>query len=104
MGRLARLGWCASSWRTTSSRPTRITLDGELLGRLNRSFDFGFGGVSPPMASTAMVSMGDAERLLFDDLDHFAALVFSAMRANAVREFGLMAIGALRQPGRFSES
>ena len=52
------------------------------------------------MASTAIVSMDSVQAmLLFSDFDHFAALVFSAVRANAVRQLGLMAVGALRHAG-----
>jgi hypothetical protein len=41
-----------------------------------------------------MVSMGDRRRLFFDDLNYLAAFVLAAMGADAVRELGLMAIGA----------
>jgi hypothetical protein len=41
-----------------------------------------------------MVSMAGGKLLLFD-LDHFATLILSAVRANAVRELGFMAVGAL---------
>jgi hypothetical protein len=37
--------------------------------------------------------------LFFDHFDDFAALVFSAMRANTVRELRLVTIGAFRQNG-----
>jgi hypothetical protein len=34
-------------------------------------------------------------RLFFGDLNHFTALVLAAMRAGAVGQLGLMAVGAL---------
>ncbi len=37
--------------------------------------------------------------LLLHHLDNFAAFVFSAMRAYAMRQLRLMAARALRQPG-----
>jgi hypothetical protein len=45
-----------------------------------------------------MVSML-APALLLRDFDYFAALVLSAVRANAMRHFGLVAIGAFGQAG-----
>jgi hypothetical protein len=38
-----------------------------------------------------------ARPLLFDDFDHFAAFILAAMRAYAVGELGLMAVGTFRQ-------
>jgi len=40
--------------------------------------------------------MGDRGLLLFDDLDHFAALVFAAAAAHSMRKLGLVTIGAFR--------
>src|SRR5579863_2556883 len=56
------------------------------------------------MASTAMVSIegqgiGNGGRLFFGDFDHFAALVFAAMRTHAMRDLGFMAVGALGHDG-----
>ena len=56
------------------------------------------GAWSPPIASTAMVSML-GRGYSCNDFDHFAALVLSAVRANAVRQLRLMAIGTLGEPG-----
>ena len=43
-------------------------------------------------------------RLFFGDFDHFAALILAAVRADAVRNLGLMAIGAFGQMAGRSES
>src|SRR5579862_1996194 len=101
MGRSEAPRCRASSLRTTSSTPTRITLTSSTRAARIAPSTSDLGAWSPPMASTAMVSMGDSGRLLFDDLDHFAALVFAAMRAHAVRQLRLVAIGAFRQPTAF---
>jgi len=50
------------------------------------------------MASTAMVSMA-GRVLLFGNLNHFAALVLAAVRANAMGQLGLMAVGAIGHSG-----
>jgi hypothetical protein len=39
--------------------------------------------------------------LLLLDFHYFAALVLSAVRAHAVRQFGLMAVGTFGHPGSF---
>src|ERR1035438_1103304 len=59
-----------------------------------------FGALSPPIASTAMVTMLGGWLLLLDFHD-FAALVLSAVRAHAMRQLGLMTVGAFGHPGRF---
>ena len=63
---------------------------------------FRFRGVSPPIASTAMVTMDmTIPALLFRDLDYFASFIAAAMRTDAVRNFGLVAIGAFGAAGDF---
>src|ERR1035441_3552874 len=59
-----------------------------------------FGALSPPIASTAMVTMLGGWLLLLD-FHYFAALVLSAVRAHAMRQLGLMTVGAFGHPGRF---
>src|ERR1035438_9192270 len=58
------------------------------------------GGGVPPIASTAMVTMLGRWLLLLD-FHYFAALVLSAVRANAMRQLGLMTVGAFGHPGSF---
>jgi hypothetical protein len=43
----------------------------------------------------------EVKDLLLHHLDNFAAFVFPAVRAHAVREFRFVAVGALRQTGFF---
>ena len=57
-----------------------------------------FGAWSPPIASTAMVSML-GRGYSCDHFDDFAAFVLAALRANAVRQLRLVAVGALRKTG-----
>jgi hypothetical protein len=59
-----------------------------------------FGALSPPIASTAMVTMWGGWLLLLD-FHYFAALVLSAVRAYAMRQLGLMAVGTFGHPRRF---
>src|SRR5678815_1958462 len=51
------------------------------------------------MASTAMVCMAGGTGLLFGDLNHFAALVLAAVRANAMGQLGFVAVGAVGHSG-----
>jgi hypothetical protein len=61
---------------------------------LNRTFDFGFGGVVATHGVNRDGQHGSAAQLLFGYLNHFAAFVFPAVRAHAMRQLGLVAIGA----------
>src|ERR1019366_8883864 len=76
-----------------------MTLTSRLVAALTAPSTSALGAWSPPIASTAMVSMS-ARPLLLHDFDHFAALVLPAMRAYTVRELGLVAVGTFRQAGR----
>jgi hypothetical protein len=62
------------------------------------SFDLGLGGVIAAHGVNRDRGHRDVE-LLFSDFDDFAAFIFSAVRANAMGQFGLVAIGALGQNG-----
>jgi hypothetical protein len=82
---------------TTSCLPTRMTrTPSERAARMAPSTS-AFGASSPPIASTAMVTMEltISGALFFRDFDHFAALVAAAMRTGAVRKLRFVAIGAL---------
>ena len=45
-----------------------------------------------------------SRHLFLLDFDDFAAFILAAMRADAVRQLRLVAVGALRKPGCFSAS
>src|SRR5579885_1415904 len=89
----------ASSRRTTSSLPTRMTLTPRVLAARTAPSTSDVGALSPPMASTAMVTMTGPGDLFLRDFDDFAPLVLAAMRADPVRQFGLVAVGTFRQAG-----
>src|ERR1019366_3236416 len=99
--------YLTSSWRTASSRPTRMTVTGWDLTARTAPNTSGTGAVSPPMASTAIVIMElkalprrtGPGKLLLDDFDHFAPLVEAAAWARAMGQFLLMTLGALRDTG-----
>src|ERR1017187_5753214 len=57
------------------------------------------GAWSPPIASNATVSICEPE-LLLCDFDYFAAFVLPAVRAHAVRQFGLVTVGTFRKARR----
>src|SRR5579862_2553706 len=97
IGRRDAVGWQLSSRRRTSSWPTRMTFTPSVDAARIAPSTSDLGARSPPMASTAMVVIGSRSSLLFGDLDYFPALVFSAMRAYAVRDLGLVAARTLRQ-------
>ena len=59
-----------------------------------------FGALSPPIASTAMVTMWGGWLLLLD-FHYFAAFVLSAVRAHAMRQLRFMTVGAFGHPGSF---
>jgi hypothetical protein len=64
------------------------------------AFHFGTGGV---ISAHCVNSNGEhvRPRLFFDDFDHFAPLILAAVRTNAMRQFGLVTVGALGEAGRF---
>src|ERR1700722_19355526 len=69
-----------------------MTLMPSALAALTAPSTSAFGARSPPIASTAMVSMAGGGLLLLD-LDHFAALILSAVRADTMGELGFMTVG-----------
>src|SRR5208283_4435604 len=77
-----------------------MTLTPKVLAALTAPSTSAFGALSPPIASTAMVTMLGRWLLLLD-FHYFAALVLSAVRAHAVRQLGLMTVGAFGHPGSF---
>src|SRR5580658_3802808 len=81
----------------TSCRPTRMTLTPNVLAASTAPSTSDFGALSPPIASTAMVTMLGGWLLLLD-FHYFAAFVLSAVRAHAMRQFGLMTVGAFGHP------
>src|SRR5436305_13317741 len=99
MGRSPRSSYCSSSRRTTSSWPTRMTLTPRSLAARTAPSTSAVGAWSPPIASTAMVSIF-GRRLFLGHFDDFAALVLPAFGADAVRQFGFVTVRAFRQPGR----
>ena len=70
-----------------------------LFGSPNRSFYLAFGSMIAPHGVDRDRQHGRARRLLFGDFDDFAALILSAVRANAMRQFRFVAIGAVRHHG-----
>jgi hypothetical protein len=68
--------------------------------RANGAFYFGFGGVVAAHRVNSDGHHGRGLALLFADLDDFAALVLAAVRADPVRELGLVAVGAFGPGGR----
>jgi hypothetical protein len=90
-------------------------LNGKMTDRAQRSFDFSRGGViathginrDGDHTVTALHEGGIAGRergtaygLLLGDFDDFASFVGTAVKADAVRERGFAALGALREAGR----
>src|ERR1700691_2864906 len=95
--------WDCSSRSIAGPLPTSSTLWPYFLAACIAPSTSGTGALSPPIASTAMVIMGSGyrnlESLLGCGLDDFAALVLSAVRTDAVRDFGFVAVGALGVSG-----
>ena len=68
------------------------------LGRgANSSFDLRLRGVVAAHCVYRNCQHGSARGLFFDNFDDFAAFIFSAARAHAVRQLGFVAAGALGQ-------
>src|SRR5438067_1590601 len=96
MGRSPRELWDSSSRSTVSPSPTRRTRCPNSRAAWMAPSTSGTGALSPPIASTAMVTIGWlVYSLLGGCFYDFAALVLTAMRANAMRHFGFVAVGAL---------
>jgi hypothetical protein len=79
----------------------------ETLGGPDRPLDFILGSVIPAHGIDSdghhireLEPPGAWSALLFGNFDYFAALVFSAVRANAVRHFRFVAVRALGKTGR----
>jgi hypothetical protein len=74
-------------------------LDAQVPGCANRAFDLGLGGV---VSAHCIHSNGEhvGSKLLLLDFHYFTALILTAMRANTVRKFRLVAVGTLRKAGR----
>jgi hypothetical protein len=72
--------------------------DAQTSGSPNRPFNLGFWGV---ISAHCVYGNGQhgATALLLRDFDYFSALVLAAMRAHPVRQLGLMAVRAFREPG-----
>src|SRR6266568_395431 len=75
-----------------------MTLTPRLLAAWTAPSTSDLGALSPPIASTAMVTIWGSV-LLLSDFDYFTALVLPTVRAHAVGEFGLMAVGTFRKAG-----
>ena len=101
IGRSSQSSYVENSCRTRSSWPTRMTFTPNCRAARTAPSTSAFGAWSPPIASNATVSIWEPE-LLLCDFDYFAALVLPAVRAHAVRQFGLVAVGTFRKARRLS--